>query len=88
MSSKRKQRGIKSERRREKRERQEKIKTATSLLNLNMSLAPRVRTGGYGRVKLPPPYSVPLPSVSLIGEATCLLSEGEVNRLGDFNASV
>ena len=63
MSSKRKQRGIKSERRREKRERQEKIKTATSLLNLNMSLAPRVRTGGYGRVKLPPPYSVPLPSV-------------------------
>ena len=39
------------------------MKTATSLLNLNMSLAPRVRTGGYGRVKFPPPYSVPLPSV-------------------------
>ena len=56
MSSKRKQWGIKSERRREKRERQEKIKTAASLLNLNMSLAPRVRTGGgYGRAKLPPP---------------------------------
>ena len=32
---------------------------------------------------LPPPYSVPLPSVSLIGVATCLLGEGEVNRLGD-----
>ena len=39
-----------------------KTKTAASLLNLNMSLAPRVRKG-YGRVKLPPPYSVPLPSV-------------------------
>ena len=32
---------------------------------------------------LPPPYSVPLPSVSLIGVATCLPGEGEVNRLGD-----
>ena len=32
---------------------------------------------------LPPPYSVPLPSVSLIGVATRLLGEGEVNRLGD-----
>ena len=37
---------------------------------------------------IPPPYSVPLPFVSLIGVATCLLSEGEVNRLGDQCISV
>ena len=64
-----------------------KLKKPLNYLLIDISLLPQhfifSLLATFSPRFLPPPYSVPLPSVSLIGVATCLLGEGEVNRLGD-----
>ena len=67
MSSKRKQRGIKSEINKKKGEERATRKNQDCYVTFKPEHVTSTQSkdggGGYGRVKLPPPYSVPLPSV-------------------------